>query len=65
MKGKVYLVGVGLGDYKFMILKGLECIRKLDVIVYDRLVNSSYLREVKFDCEFIYVGKVLSNYILL
>ena len=28
MKGKVYLVGAGPGDYKLMTLKGLECIRK-------------------------------------
>ncbi|MBY2478972.1 uroporphyrinogen-III C-methyltransferase [Clostridioides difficile] len=64
MKGKVYLVGAGPGDYKLMTLKGLECIRKSDVIVYDRLANSSYLREAKPDCELIYVGKASSNHIL-
>lgn len=64
MKGKVYLVGAGPGDYKLMTLKGLECIRKSDVIVYDRLANSNYLREAKPDCEFIYVGKASSNHIL-
>ena len=45
MKGKVYLVGAGPGDYKLMTLKGLECIRKSDVIVYDRLANIDYLKE--------------------
>ena len=47
MKGKVYLVGAGPGDYKLMTLKGLECIRKSDVIVYDRLANIDYLKPKK------------------
>ena len=57
MKGKVYLVGAGPGDYNLLTLKGLECIKKADVIVYDRLANKDYLKEAKENCEFIYVGK--------
>ena len=64
MKGKVYLVGAGPGDYKLLTLKGLECIKKADVIVYDRLANINYLREAKPNCEFIYVGKASSNHAL-
>lgn len=64
MKGKVYLVGAGPGDYKLLTLKGLECIKEADVIVYDRLANSNYLREAKTNCEFIYVGKASSNHTL-
>lgn len=64
MKGKVYLVGAGPGDYKLLTLKGLECIKKADVIVYDRLANSNYLKEAKPNCEFIYVGKASSNHAL-
>lgn len=64
MKGKVYLVGAGPGDYKLLTLKGLECIKKADVIVYDRLANSNYLKEAKDNCEFIYVGKASSNHTL-
>lgn len=64
MKGKVYLVGAGPGDYKLLTLKGLECIKEADVIVYDRLANSNYLKEAKPNCEFIYVGKASSNHTL-
>ncbi|MGL6105959.1 uroporphyrinogen-III C-methyltransferase [Romboutsia sp.] len=64
MKGKVYLVGAGPGDYKLLTLKGLECIKKADVIVYDRLANINYLKEAKPNCEFIYVGKASSDHAL-
>ena len=64
MKGKVYLVGAGPGDYKLITLKGLECIRKADVIVYDRLANINYLKEAKKGCEFINVGKASSHHLL-
>ena len=64
MQGKVYLVGAGPGDYKLMTLKGLECIKKSDVIVYDRLANEKYLKEANENCEFIYVGKASSNHAL-
>ena len=64
MKGKVYLVGAGPGDYKLLTLKGLECIKKADVIVYDRLANVNYLKEAKDNCEFIYVGKASKNHTL-
>jgi uroporphyrinogen III methyltransferase/synthase len=64
MKGKVYLVGAGPGDYKLITLKALEVIRKADTIVYDRLVNKCFLKEVRKDCELIYVGKESSNHIM-
>ena len=64
MKGKVYLVGAGPGDYKLLTLKGLDCIREADVIVYDRLANVNYLKEAKSNCEFIYVGKASSQHTL-
>ncbi len=57
MKGKVYLVGAGPGDFKLITLKGLEAVKKADVIVYDRLVNKKFLSEIKKSCELIYVGK--------
>lgn len=63
-KGKVYLVGAGPGDTGLITVKGLECIKKADVIIYDRLANDEFLKEAKPGCEFIYVGKKSSNHIL-
>lgn len=62
MKGKVYLIGAGPGDYGLMTLKGMEIIRKADVVYYDRLANPAYLKEVKKSCELIYAGKESSNH---
>lgn len=56
-KGKVYLIGAGPGDTKLITVKGLECIQKADVIVYDRLANPRLLRYRRADAELIYVGK--------
>lgn len=56
-KGKVYLIGAGPGDVKLITVKGLECIQKADVIVYDRLANPRLLSYKRNDCELIYVGK--------
>ncbi len=53
----VYLVGSGPGDPGLITVKGLECIKKADVIVYDYLVNSILLRNARKDVELIYVGK--------
>lgn len=55
--GKVYLIGAGPGDIKLITVKGLECIQKADVIVYDRLANPRLLSYRRADAELIYVGK--------
>ncbi|OMD38026.1 uroporphyrinogen-III C-methyltransferase [Paenibacillus borealis] len=58
MKGKVYLVGAGPGDAKLITVKGLECIQKADVLVYDRLASPRLLKHMKSGGEKIYVGKL-------
>ncbi|MPW26277.1 uroporphyrinogen-III C-methyltransferase [Alkalibaculum sp. M08DMB] len=62
MSGKVFLVGAGPGDYKLITMKGLECIKDADVIVYDRLASPKLLTYKRNECELIYVGKESSNH---
>ncbi|SFE24131.1 uroporphyrinogen-III C-methyltransferase [Peptostreptococcus sp. D1] len=64
MSNKVYIVGAGPGDYGLITLKAVECIKKADVLVYDRLVNPDFLNLKKDNCEVIYVGKESSNHIV-
>lgn len=55
--GKVYLVGAGPGARSLITVKGLEYLRKAEVIVYDRLIDDSLLEEAPDGTEKIYVGK--------
>ncbi|HJV47292.1 MAG TPA: uroporphyrinogen-III C-methyltransferase [Bacillota bacterium] len=63
-KGIVYLVGAGPGDPKLITVKGLECIQKADVLVYDRLANPKLLQYARPDAELIYCGKLPNNHTL-
>ena len=56
--GKVFLVGAGPGDERLITVYGLECIKKADVIVYDRLINKNLLIPKKPSAELIYCGKI-------
>ena len=56
-KGKVYLVGAGPGDPGLITVKGLACIQKADVIIYDYLAASILLKHARQNAELIYVGK--------
>ena len=54
--GVVYLVGSGPGDPRLVTVRGLECIRRADVILYDSLANTMLLDYARPDCEKIHVG---------
>ena len=56
-KGKVYLVGAGPGDPGLITVKGYDCLKQADVIIYDRLIDNSLLDAARPDAEKIYVGK--------
>lgn len=57
MNGKVYLVGAGPGDPGLITVRGLECIKRADVLIYDYLASSVLLKHVQKDARIIYVGK--------
>ncbi|ANY70388.1 uroporphyrinogen-III C-methyltransferase [Paenibacillus sp. BIHB 4019] len=57
-KGIVYLVGAGPGDAKLITLRGLEYLKKSDVVVYDRLASPRLLAHMKPGAEKVYVGKL-------
>jgi uroporphyrin-III C-methyltransferase len=56
-QGHVYIVGAGPGDPELITVKGLNLLRKADVVIYDRLVPSSLIRRIPHSTEKIYVGK--------
>ena len=55
--GMVYIVGGGPGDPGLMTVKGLECLRRAEVVLYDRLVAQELLAEASSRAEMIDVGK--------
>jgi uroporphyrin-III C-methyltransferase len=55
--GMVYLVGAGPGAADLITLKGLRCLRRADIVVYDRLIDPTLLEEAPPAAERIYVGK--------
>ena len=57
VNGIVYLVGSGPGDPGLITVKGLNCLRRADVVLYDRLASPDLLNETPDQAELIDVGK--------
>ena len=55
--GKVYLVGAGPGDPGLLTVRGLELLRRAQVIVFDQLVNPVLLEEASSGALRIFAGK--------
>jgi len=55
--GVVYIVGGGPGDPGLITVKGLSCLRRADVVLYDRLASPKLLHETQPHAELIDVGK--------
>ncbi len=56
-QGIVYLIGAGPGDPGLITVKGRDCLRRADVVIYDYLANPALLAEAPPEAERIYVGK--------
>ena len=55
--GKVYLVGAGPGDPRLITVRGVECLKQAEVVVYDRLASPELLGYVPEAAEQVFVGK--------
>ncbi len=53
----VFLVGAGPGDPGMLTLRAREIIETCDIMIYDYLANTDFLKWCKPDCEILYVGK--------
>jgi uroporphyrin-III C-methyltransferase len=56
-QGAVHLVGAGPGDPGLITARGLELLRRADVVVHDRLIRPELLGEARSDALLIDVGK--------
>ncbi|TKH16084.1 uroporphyrinogen-III C-methyltransferase, partial [Bacillus wiedmannii] len=62
MNGYVYLVGAGPGDEGLITKKAIDCLKLADIVLYDRLLNPTFLNYTKETCELIYCGKMPKNH---
>lgn len=56
-KGKVWLVGAGPGDIGLFTLKGMDVLKRAEVVVYDSLVGQGVLSQIPRSARLINVGK--------
>lgn len=63
-KGIVSLIGAGPGDPGLITVRGVECLQRADVVVYDYLANPALLRHARAEAEHIYVGKSAGKHTL-
>lgn len=56
-KGKVYIIGAGPGDPGLITLKGIRCLHRCDVVIYDHLASDDLLKYAPEGARRVYVGK--------
>ena len=57
MKGKVYLVGAGVGSEEYLTVRARQLLSVAEVLIYDALVDEALLKLVSQDCLPLCVGK--------
>ncbi len=57
-RGIIYLVGAGPGAPGLITLRGVECLKRAEVVVYDYLANEQLLNHAPATAERIYAGKI-------
>jgi len=62
--GKVYLIGAGPGDIGLLTVKGMKCLQKAEVVVYDFHLNAQILNYINHDAEFVYAGKKGGHHVM-
>ena len=55
--GRVYLVGAGPGDPALITLRGVECLRQADLVLYDYLVDPQVLEHARVGAELVCLGR--------
>lgn len=56
--GKVYLVGAGPGDPGLITVRGVECLRRADLVLADSLVHPGLFQHIPPSAELIRLGRV-------
>ncbi len=56
-QGKVFLVGGGPGDPGLLTLRGAQCLRAADVVLYDYLINPHVLANARESAQLICLGR--------
>src|SRR6478609_9474020 len=56
-RGRVYLVGAGPGDPGLVTLRGAQCLRLADVVLYDYLASPELLTHIRAGAERICLGR--------
>jgi uroporphyrin-III C-methyltransferase len=63
-EGRVVLVGAGPGDPELITLRGLNWLRRAEVVVYDQLAAAELVDEAPADALRIFAGKSVSRHCL-
>lgn len=60
----MYIVGAGPGNPQLLTLRAVTCLKRADVILYDRLIPKEVLRQFAPGARLVYVGKKASFHTL-